>query len=119
MYANLLAQGGSAYQGDSEVSSRLLWRAIGRCDWDLLALTLDLAVPPLSLFGLLVTVMYVFAGLAAFFGLSTAALTAANLLAFLLAVFLAWLKYGREAARRAFIDCSVRPRKARTDRTKS
>jgi cellulose synthase/poly-beta-1,6-N-acetylglucosamine synthase-like glycosyltransferase len=77
---------------------RLLWRAIARRNWALLALTLDLAVPPLSLLGLLVAGMIVIAGLAALFGYSHVplAISAVNALAFMFATFLAWLKYGRE-----------------------
>jgi hypothetical protein len=56
----------------------------------MLALTLDLPVPPLSLLGIPVVGMFVAAALAAIFGHSPAALTVstANLLAFLLAAFL-------------------------------
>jgi cellulose synthase/poly-beta-1,6-N-acetylglucosamine synthase-like glycosyltransferase len=77
---------------------RLLCRAITRRNWGLLALTLDLAVPPLSLLGILVTGMLLIAVLAAFFGFSSAALviSALNGLVFLLAAYLAWLKYGLE-----------------------
>jgi cellulose synthase/poly-beta-1,6-N-acetylglucosamine synthase-like glycosyltransferase len=77
---------------------RLLCKAIAGRNWALSALTLDLAVPPLSLLGLLVTGVFLIAGLAAFLGFYAAALaiSAVNALAFMLAVFLAWLKYGRK-----------------------
>jgi cellulose synthase/poly-beta-1,6-N-acetylglucosamine synthase-like glycosyltransferase len=77
---------------------RLLRRAIARADWQLLALTLDLAVPPLSLLGMLLIGMLGVAVLTAIVGSSSLALTitAANLLAFLLATFFAWLKCGRD-----------------------
>jgi cellulose synthase/poly-beta-1,6-N-acetylglucosamine synthase-like glycosyltransferase len=77
---------------------RLLWRAIARRDWGLLALTLDLAVPPLSLLGMLVAAMFIAALFATLFRFSSAALvvSTANLLVFLLAAFLAWLKCGRD-----------------------
>jgi cellulose synthase/poly-beta-1,6-N-acetylglucosamine synthase-like glycosyltransferase len=77
---------------------RLLWRSIMHGNWQLLALTLDLAVPPLSLLGVLLAAMFMITGLAAFFGLSSVslAISVVNLLAFLFATFLAWLKYGRQ-----------------------
>jgi glycosyltransferase involved in cell wall biosynthesis len=78
---------------------RLLFGAIARWNWRLLALSLDAAVPPLSLLGILVAGMFMIAGSAtALFGLSPIALaiSAISALAFLLAAFLAWLKYGRE-----------------------
>jgi cellulose synthase/poly-beta-1,6-N-acetylglucosamine synthase-like glycosyltransferase len=76
----------------------LLRQAIARRDWDLLALTLDLAVPPLSLLATLLAGMFVVAALAAIFGFSSAALliSATSLLGFLLTAFLAWLKCGRD-----------------------
>jgi cellulose synthase/poly-beta-1,6-N-acetylglucosamine synthase-like glycosyltransferase len=80
------------------IAPRFLCLAIARRNWALLALTLDLAVPPLSLLAMLVLGMFVAAALAAFFDFSSAALvvSAASLLAFVLAAFLAWLKCGRD-----------------------
>jgi cellulose synthase/poly-beta-1,6-N-acetylglucosamine synthase-like glycosyltransferase len=80
------------------LAPRLFCKAVARRNWGLLALTLDLAVPPLSLLGLLVVGMSMVAGLAAFFGVSSAALiiSVASLLVFLFAAFLAWLKCGRD-----------------------
>jgi cellulose synthase/poly-beta-1,6-N-acetylglucosamine synthase-like glycosyltransferase len=77
---------------------RLLGQGIARRDWGMLALTLDLAVPPLSLLGMPVVGMFVAAALATLFGVSSAALavSTATLLAFVLAAFLAWLKCGRD-----------------------
>ncbi len=77
---------------------RLLCRAIAHRNFGLLTLSMDLAVPPLSLLGMLVFGMLMIAALAAPFGLSSAALpiNAANALAILVATLLAWLKYGRE-----------------------
>ena len=65
---------------------------------DLLVLTLDLLVPPLSLLGLLIAMMFVLMSLAAVFGVCHAAMmiASANLLSFTLAVLLAWLKFGRD-----------------------
>ena len=77
---------------------RLFCLAIARRNWRLLALTMDMAVPPLSLLGMLVAGSFIVTLLAAFFGLSSMALTinTATLLLFLVATFLAWLKCGRD-----------------------
>jgi len=76
----------------------LFWTAVARRNRDLLALTLDLAVPPLSLLGTLIVGVCILTGLAALFGMSSAALVigVASLLVFLFAAFLAWLKCGRD-----------------------
>jgi cellulose synthase/poly-beta-1,6-N-acetylglucosamine synthase-like glycosyltransferase len=72
--------------------------AMARRNFALLALALDLAVPPLSLLATSAIAMTGIAGLAAFLGLSSAAMpiSAASLLAFLTGVLLSWLKYGRD-----------------------
>ena len=77
---------------------RLLCIAILRRNWGLLALTLDLAVPPLSLLAMLLIGMFAVAGLAVALGFSSAALTVstASLLAFMVAAFLSWMKCGRD-----------------------
>jgi cellulose synthase/poly-beta-1,6-N-acetylglucosamine synthase-like glycosyltransferase len=77
---------------------RLLYTALTRRNMDLLALTLDLAVPPLSLLALLVISIFAAAGLAVLIGLSSIALiiSSAKLLGFVTAVFLSWLKFGRD-----------------------
>lgn len=77
---------------------RLLSLAIARRNVDLLILTLDLLVPPLSLLGLLIVGMFTLTSLAALFGLPTEpmVIAAANLVVFMLAVVLAWLKFGRD-----------------------
>jgi cellulose synthase/poly-beta-1,6-N-acetylglucosamine synthase-like glycosyltransferase len=77
---------------------RLLWVAIAQRNWALLGLTLDLGVPPLSLLALLLVGMFAVAGLAVALGFSSAALTVsiANLLAFVVAAFLSWMKCGRD-----------------------
>jgi cellulose synthase/poly-beta-1,6-N-acetylglucosamine synthase-like glycosyltransferase len=77
---------------------RLLFLAITRRNLDLLVLTLDLAVPPLSLLGLLIVGMFLLASLAVLSGLPSAPLViaTANILVFGLTVFLAWLKFGRD-----------------------
>jgi cellulose synthase/poly-beta-1,6-N-acetylglucosamine synthase-like glycosyltransferase len=75
----------------------LIIAAVARSDLGLLALALDLAVPPLSLMAVLLAGVLLLAGLAAFCGLSNLPLTIALLclLGFGLALFLAWLVYGR------------------------
>ena len=77
---------------------RLLCSAILHRNWALLALALDLAVPPLSLLSILVAVVFILTGLAAFFHFSRLGLafSAADAVLFLLATFLAWIKCGRE-----------------------
>jgi len=77
---------------------RLLFAAISRASLDLLTLALDLAVPPLSLLGMLVIGMLAITGLATSLGISPAAIfiSAASLVGFTAGIFLSWLKYGRE-----------------------
>lgn len=77
---------------------RLILRSIASHNWRLLALTLDLAVPPLSLLALLVLGTFALACLCSLLGLSAIALTisALNLTLFGLAAFFAWLKCGRD-----------------------
>lgn len=77
---------------------RLLLAGIARRNWGLVALALDVAVPPLSLLTVLVTGMLLLAGVAALCGLSSIALKF-SLLSFLglaLAVVLSWLVHGRD-----------------------
>jgi cellulose synthase/poly-beta-1,6-N-acetylglucosamine synthase-like glycosyltransferase len=77
---------------------RLLANAIAQRNLNLLALTLDLAVPPLSLLAALVIGTFAVASLYTLLGFSSAAqtLSAITLLGFLLGAFLAWLKCGRD-----------------------
>jgi cellulose synthase/poly-beta-1,6-N-acetylglucosamine synthase-like glycosyltransferase len=77
---------------------RLFCLAIARRNWRLLALTLDLTVPPLSLLVMLVAGVFSVTLMAALFGVSSVALviSTATLLLFLVAIFLAWLKCGRD-----------------------
>jgi cellulose synthase/poly-beta-1,6-N-acetylglucosamine synthase-like glycosyltransferase len=76
---------------------RLIFVAIGKKNLNLLTLALDLAVPPLSSLWLLTAGMFVVGSLATRLGLSSAGMfiSAVNLLAFSIGVFLAWLKCGR------------------------
>jgi cellulose synthase/poly-beta-1,6-N-acetylglucosamine synthase-like glycosyltransferase len=78
---------------------RLLARAVAQRNWALLALTLDLAVPPLSLLVVLTVGLFgVIVLLTALFGLSVPAVTISTLsvVALLLATILAWFKCGRD-----------------------
>ncbi|MGA2128935.1 MAG: glycosyltransferase family 2 protein [Xanthobacteraceae bacterium] len=76
----------------------LLTRAVVHRDWCLLALSLDVAVPPLSLLGTLVVGIVGASALAAHLGCSAAAfcVSVASLLALSAGTFLAWLKCGRD-----------------------
>jgi cellulose synthase/poly-beta-1,6-N-acetylglucosamine synthase-like glycosyltransferase len=82
----------------SALTPGLFWRAVMHADWKLLALTLDLAVPPLSLLAILVTGMFGVTTSCALLGFSSVAaiLSALVLASFVLAVCLAWLKCGRD-----------------------
>ena len=77
---------------------RLILSALMRRNLGLLALTLDLAVPPLSLYVSLLGAMIVITAAATYFGASAAALitSIASLLLLTMAVLLAWLKCGRD-----------------------
>jgi cellulose synthase/poly-beta-1,6-N-acetylglucosamine synthase-like glycosyltransferase len=77
---------------------KLLGSAVARRDWNLLAITLDLAVPPLSLLGMLVLGIFGLSLLSALAGFSAAALaiSTVSLLAFMIATLFAWLKCGRD-----------------------
>jgi cellulose synthase/poly-beta-1,6-N-acetylglucosamine synthase-like glycosyltransferase len=76
----------------------LFLRSVADRNWRLLALTLDLAVPPLSLLALLVLGTFSLAGLCSLFGSSSTALMIStfNIILFGLATFVAWLKCGRD-----------------------
>jgi cellulose synthase/poly-beta-1,6-N-acetylglucosamine synthase-like glycosyltransferase len=77
---------------------RLLFRSILHRNLNLLALTLDLLVPPLSLLGLLVVATFVVTSIAAFLGLSVVSwwMACVNIVAFATALLLAWAKFGRD-----------------------
>jgi cellulose synthase/poly-beta-1,6-N-acetylglucosamine synthase-like glycosyltransferase len=81
-----------------KVAPRLLLRGIAGRRWGLVALTLDLVVPPLSLLAILVGGTLALSGLVGFIGVSSAALvvSAASLMAFTAVLVLAWFKYGRD-----------------------
>jgi cellulose synthase/poly-beta-1,6-N-acetylglucosamine synthase-like glycosyltransferase len=121
-----------------KTAPRLLATAITRRDWDLLAMALDLAVPPLSLLGILVLGVFGFSLLYAISGHSFAALaiSTASLVALTIATLLAWLKCGRDVVPpsavflipsyafrklnlyRQFVSGKIDSRWTRTDRTK-
>jgi cellulose synthase/poly-beta-1,6-N-acetylglucosamine synthase-like glycosyltransferase len=77
---------------------QLFGRAVADRNWNLLALTLDLAVPPLSLLAMLVIGIVCFTAVCALLGISLSALivSGAALATFVLAALLAWLKCGRD-----------------------
>jgi cellulose synthase/poly-beta-1,6-N-acetylglucosamine synthase-like glycosyltransferase len=77
---------------------QLFYRAVATGNWNLLALTLDLMVPPLSLLAMLVVGMVMVTAVYALLGFSLwpFIVSAAALAAFVLAAFLAWLKCGRD-----------------------
>jgi cellulose synthase/poly-beta-1,6-N-acetylglucosamine synthase-like glycosyltransferase len=77
---------------------RLIYNAVVRRNLGLLALAIDLAIPPLSLLVILLAAMSFIAGLAVFFGFSSVALiiTTTCFIALLLAIFFSWVKYGRD-----------------------
>ena len=77
---------------------RLIVAAIWQANLDLLVLALDVAVPPLSLLGILVVAASVVATLATLLGYPSTAIfvSAGNVIAFTVGVFLSWLKCGRD-----------------------
>lgn len=76
----------------------LIFTAIRQANFNLLVLAIDVAVPPLSLLGLIAVAGWGVAGSAALFGLSSAALLVSTLTsaAFLGGGVLAWFKCGRD-----------------------
>jgi cellulose synthase/poly-beta-1,6-N-acetylglucosamine synthase-like glycosyltransferase len=74
-----------------------MWTALVRGNFNLLALTLDLIVPPVSLLVIFLVGMTVLSfGLSFHFSSAALAVSISNLLAFAGAVVLAWAKYGRD-----------------------
>lgn len=76
---------------------RLLWESIAHRNAGLLALTLDLAVPPLALLALLLSLLL---GATALLALATSidapvVLAGAGFTLFVLAILMAWLRFGR------------------------
>lgn len=77
---------------------RLVLNALRQGNVPLLALALDMAVPPLTLLALLIVSCALLSGVAFALGGSTSVFVASSclLLAFASAVFAAWLRYGRD-----------------------
>jgi cellulose synthase/poly-beta-1,6-N-acetylglucosamine synthase-like glycosyltransferase len=77
---------------------RLLVVAIRQTNLDLLALALDVAVPPLSLLAMLVVAVSIVSALATLLGFPSIAIlvSTASLMAFITGVFLSWFKFGRD-----------------------
>jgi cellulose synthase/poly-beta-1,6-N-acetylglucosamine synthase-like glycosyltransferase len=77
---------------------RMIYLAVRHGDVRLLALALDLVVPPLSLLVVLICAMLGITGLSAILGLTFAPLiiSAASLWALFVAIFLSWLTFGRD-----------------------
>jgi cellulose synthase/poly-beta-1,6-N-acetylglucosamine synthase-like glycosyltransferase len=77
---------------------RLIFAALARANLSLLSLALDVAVPPLSLLGLLTTTMLIVTGFATFLGVSSMAMLVStfSLAAFAGGVFISWFMYGRD-----------------------
>lgn len=92
------------------VVPRFLMRSLIRRDVNLLALTLDLSVPPLSLLGLLIAALFGVSAVAAFMGLSLAPLivTMIAIAAFAAAVLLSWWHFGQDLLPRSGVPVAVR-----------
>ena len=82
----------------ASLAPRLLLRAVARRNLDLLALTLDLIVPPLSLLSLLLIISLVITGLVVVAGGAAVGLSLSimNAIGFGFAIFLAWVKFGKD-----------------------
>jgi cellulose synthase/poly-beta-1,6-N-acetylglucosamine synthase-like glycosyltransferase len=80
------------------LGARFIFLAIARRNLALLALALDMAIPPVTVLGLLVIGMAAIAGLSVCFGSSPVALfvSGVSLVALVLAVLLSWLRYGHD-----------------------
>lgn len=87
----------------------LLWSAIQRRNLDLFVISLDLAVPPLFLLGLLLTAMLAISGVFALFATTFAplAISAAGLAIYAIAIGLAWRKCGRDLLNRSTLPLLV------------
>jgi cellulose synthase/poly-beta-1,6-N-acetylglucosamine synthase-like glycosyltransferase len=75
-----------------------IYKSITEGNFRLLALALDMAVPPLTLLGMLLGLMLLLSGVGALLGLPSTALTisTASLSAYVLAILLCWLRFGRD-----------------------
>jgi len=77
---------------------RLLWHAIIKRNWTLLALTLDAAIPPLTVLGLLVVAIFILAAVSVAFGNSPAVtiVSAFSFASFWIAIVFSWWHFGRD-----------------------
>ena len=77
---------------------RLVWKAVVGRNLPLLALTLDLAIPPLSLLISLLTATAFISALAVFFGVSSAPfmISATTFATLIVAILFAWGRFGRD-----------------------
>ena len=76
----------------------LLFAGLSRRNIDLLALALDVAVPPITMLMMLVCLMFIVSALGYLLGLSSAALLVSGIsfLALSISVILGWLNFGRD-----------------------
>jgi cellulose synthase/poly-beta-1,6-N-acetylglucosamine synthase-like glycosyltransferase len=77
---------------------RLFCKAIAHANWPLFALTLDLAIPPLSLLVILLLGMLLITGFVVLLGLSAIplAIIATILTGLVISLLCSWLAYGRD-----------------------
>jgi cellulose synthase/poly-beta-1,6-N-acetylglucosamine synthase-like glycosyltransferase len=77
---------------------RLAYESIATGNFRLLLLTLDAAIPPVTLLGLLICLMAVISGVATLFHLSLTAfvISVASLIAYLLVLSICWVKFGQD-----------------------
>jgi cellulose synthase/poly-beta-1,6-N-acetylglucosamine synthase-like glycosyltransferase len=80
------------------VAPRYFLTAIRRADRNLLALVLDLAVPPLTSLGILLVVMLALTTILTLLGFSSLAMfvNAISVLGLIIGIFICWLKWGRD-----------------------
>lgn len=77
---------------------RLIPRSLARRNFDLLVLTLDLAIPPVSMLAMFLCIEFFIAGFLALFGLSSLCLIISflSIVLFGLGIFACWVKFGRD-----------------------
>lgn len=76
----------------------LIFASLVRANFNLLAMALDVAVPPLSLLAILTMGMLIISSSATLFGFSTVAMliSTGSLIALVSAIFVAWFNFGRQ-----------------------
>jgi cellulose synthase/poly-beta-1,6-N-acetylglucosamine synthase-like glycosyltransferase len=77
---------------------RLVYKSLTEGNFRLLALALDMAVPPLTLLGMLLSLMLLVSGFGLLLGLPFSALiiSATSLSAYVIVILLCWLNFGRD-----------------------